>query len=357
MDQLKLVSKSFVRSWNHVKYQEKGEDRKVKELLTVRQRSFGQSLEQSIGQWRHRDRTWQLEMQCCNNERHERLYMTWLRQTSWLVKQEITPIWRWQWNHYLGTSWLYWYPVMLHGELNKILSSQAAYMICMTTQDVVDGHSVDVSPLKWKSYKQERQVNSTLAAETMAVSRGMAEACWMRFFFLEIMHSQFSLEEAKQLQHTIPVVTVTDNKPLFDFARNDVTVSQDKRLMIEMLLMRRDILKNNVVLRWIDTKTNACGLYDKNEGATIFATIHVDEWQIRHYARERYAWGKGKWSVAETIENWTKTGQFKMWYGDTYEEMMIFNMLFGGVTFSVSYATCVQKTGMLDMSKSSTFRP
>ena len=134
------------------------------------------------------------------------------------------------------------------------LSSQAAYMICMTTQDVVEGHSVDVSPLKWKSYKQERQVNSTLAAETMAVSRGMAEACWMRFFFLEIMHSKFSLEEAKQLQHTIPVVTVTDNKPLFDFARNDVTVSQDKRLMIEMLLMRRDILKNNVVLRWIDTK-------------------------------------------------------------------------------------------------------
>ena len=63
------------------------------------------------------------------------------------------------------------------------LSSQAAYMICMTTQDVVNGHSVHVSPLKWKSYKQERQVNSTLAAETMAVSRGMAEACWMRFFF------------------------------------------------------------------------------------------------------------------------------------------------------------------------------
>ena len=134
------------------------------------------------------------------------------------------------------------------------LSSQAAYMICMTTQDVVNGHSVHVSPLKWKSYKQERQVNSTLAAETMAVSRGMAEACWMRFFFLEIMHSDFSLEEAKGLQHRIPVVAVTDNKPLFDFARNDVTVSQDKRLMIEMLLMRRDISRNNVLLRWIDTR-------------------------------------------------------------------------------------------------------
>ena len=134
------------------------------------------------------------------------------------------------------------------------LSSQAAYMICMTNQEVLGGNSVNVSPLKWKSYKQERQVNSTLAAETMAVSRGMAEACWMRFFFLEITNHEFSLENAKQLQHQIPVVAVTDNKPLYDFARNDVTVSQDKRLMIEMLLMRRDILKNNVVLRWIDTK-------------------------------------------------------------------------------------------------------
>ena len=49
-------------------------------------------------------------------------------------------------------------------------------------------------------------------------------------------------------------MAVTDNEPDFDFARNDATVSQDKRLMIEMLLMRRDILRNNVVLRWIDTK-------------------------------------------------------------------------------------------------------
>ena len=36
-------------------------------------------------------------------------------------------------------------------KLALLAPCQDAYMICMATQDVVDGHSVNVSALKWKS--------------------------------------------------------------------------------------------------------------------------------------------------------------------------------------------------------------
>ena len=133
------------------------------------------------------------------------------------------------------------------------LSSQGAYMICATERDIETGQPTKVSPLKWKSYKQERQVNSTLAAETIAVSRGMSEAGWVRQFFLEMTQPSYTLETAEQCQQQIPIYIVTDNKPLFDFCHNDVTVAQDKRLMIELLLIRRDLARNNVCLRRVET--------------------------------------------------------------------------------------------------------
>ena len=127
-------------------------------------------------------------------------------------------------------------------------------MICTTERKVKQGGVTTVSPLKWKSYKQERQVNSTLAAELLAVSKGMSEAMWMRYFFLEMLEKNFSLQRAHEFQSKIEIVAVTDNKPLYDFANGDSSVGQDKRLMIELLLMRRDLKVNNVILRWIDTK-------------------------------------------------------------------------------------------------------
>ena len=133
------------------------------------------------------------------------------------------------------------------------LKSQGAYMICATTKDVEKGHAVTVSPLKWKSQKQERAVSSTLAAELLTVSKGVAEATWMRHFFCEAMVENYDLTIDEQKFTSIPIVAVTDNKPLYDHIHADHGICQDKRLAIEILLLRRDVRKYNVVLRWIDT--------------------------------------------------------------------------------------------------------
>ena len=133
------------------------------------------------------------------------------------------------------------------------LRSQGAYMVCATSKAMLTGKTTILSPLKWKSQKQERAVSSTLAAELLTVSKGVAECTWSRQFFLEASYEDYSLDTAQAYQDKIHIIAVTDNKPLHDHARSDQGIVQDKRLAIEMLLLRRDLLKNAVTLRWIDT--------------------------------------------------------------------------------------------------------
>ena len=133
------------------------------------------------------------------------------------------------------------------------LRSQGAYMVCATSRAMLTGKTTVVSPLKWKSQKQERAVSSTLAAELLTVSKGVAECTWSRQFFLEASYEDYSLDTAQGYQDKIHIIAVTDNKPLHDHARSDQGIVQDKRLAIEMLLLRRDLLRNAVILRWIDT--------------------------------------------------------------------------------------------------------
>ena len=134
------------------------------------------------------------------------------------------------------------------------LKSQGAYMVCATREKIKEGGNTCVSPLKWKSQKQERAVSSTLAAELLTVSKGVAEASWTRQFFLEVKDNNYNLENALNQTPKIPIIAVTDNKPLYDHIHGDHNVCQDKRLAIEILLLRRDIEKYGVCLRWIDTK-------------------------------------------------------------------------------------------------------
>ena len=56
------------------------------------------------------------------------------------------------------------------------LRSQGAYMICATTGEMQRGAHTAVSPLRWKSQKQERAVGSTLAAELLTISKGAMDA-------------------------------------------------------------------------------------------------------------------------------------------------------------------------------------
>ena len=49
------------------------------------------------------------------------------------------------------------------------------------------------------------------------------------------------------------IVTI-DNRPIYDHTCGDGIVVKDKRMAVDMLIVRRDTRKNNIVLRWVESK-------------------------------------------------------------------------------------------------------
>ena len=134
------------------------------------------------------------------------------------------------------------------------LTSQAGYMVCFSEKKINDGLVAKFSPLRWKSYKQDRHTQSTLGAELMGLSRAIAEAEWLRSLMAEAIHEQHDMARDKEFREKIPMTVTIDNKPIFDHTCGDGVVVKDKRMAIEMLIVRRDIRLNNITLRWVETK-------------------------------------------------------------------------------------------------------
>ncbi|CAE7199062.1 RE1 [Symbiodinium sp. CCMP2592] len=131
--------------------------------------------------------------------------------------------------------------------------SQAGYMIASCDERLAQGKWGTFSILRWKSFKQDRQTHSTLGAELLALSRGLAEARWVRSMWCEAVHSSYRLEDDAKWSHNVPITAVIDCKPVYDHARSSTVSLKDKRMAIEMLLLKKDIGKYNISLRWMAT--------------------------------------------------------------------------------------------------------
>lgn len=65
-----------------------------------------------------------------------------------------------------------------------------------------------------------------------------------------------------------------DNKPIYDHSIGDGVVVKDKRMAIDMLIVRRDIRKNHIVLKWVDRKHMLVDCLTKLDAPVAFL-LHV----------------------------------------------------------------------------------
>eukprot|EP00435_Cladocopium_sp_Y103_P072500 s192_g40.t1 len=133
------------------------------------------------------------------------------------------------------------------------LKSQAGYFTFFGTKQMLQGGKTFLSPLRWKSFKQERHTQSTLGAELMALARGISEANWLRSLLGEALHKNYCLEKDRRYREVFPLCIVIDNRPIFDHVVGDGVVIKDKRMAVDMLIVRRDIREENICLRWVET--------------------------------------------------------------------------------------------------------
>ena len=134
------------------------------------------------------------------------------------------------------------------------LGNQAGYFTMLAHRDIDLKVWATVSPMRWKSYKLDRKTPSTLGAELIAVSRAIAEGNWLRSMLAEAIYSEYTLQNDHFFRERIKLLVLVDCKPIFDHVKGEQTVIKDKRLAIEMLIVRRDLRNQNSELRWIDTR-------------------------------------------------------------------------------------------------------
>ena len=143
-------------------------------------------------------------------------------------------------------------------------ASQGAYGVLCYDEDVATLGSGVGNLIHWKSGKIHRVVNSTLAAETQALSRTVS-------VYAELTDPKFKLEEwqaaaRKRRMHALtkdnpePVLKkglcVVDAKSLFDhLVKETVGATEDRRTAIEMQVIRQSQRQErqsagSLTLRW-----------------------------------------------------------------------------------------------------------
>ena len=134
------------------------------------------------------------------------------------------------------------------------LGSQAGYMTLLGHKDLLNGKWAPISPMRWKSYKLERKTQSTLGAELMSAARAVAEANWVRSLIAEARFPHYQLQSDQTLREQVQLVVAVDNKPVYDHVHGDGIAVRDKRLAIDMLMLRKELRASNTTLRWVDTR-------------------------------------------------------------------------------------------------------
>ena len=137
------------------------------------------------------------------------------------------------------------------------------------------------SIMRWKSYKQDRQTHSTLGAELLSLSRGLAEARWVRSMWCEAVYEGYELKDDFKWSTGIPITAVIDCKPVYDHAHSSTVAIKDKRMAIEMLLLKEDVSKYNVHLRWMATRQMIVDVLTKRGAPmNLFRKVVKDGWFI-----------------------------------------------------------------------------
>ena len=93
------------------------------------------------------------------------------------------------------------------------------------------------APIQWQSKRIRRVAKSTLAAECLAMEDAVDAAFYLKCILLEIL--QLSVEN-------IRVECFIDNKSLYDNLHSSTNVKEEKRLILDIALIKEMLQKNEI---------------------------------------------------------------------------------------------------------------
>jgi len=116
-----------------------------------------------------------------------------------------------------------------------------------------------------KAGRVKRVCRSTLAAETFSCSDAVAAGTWLRGVLDEILDGKRPSRAGDAYGGRRNVVVVVDAKALFDTVTKDkASTGGDKRVAVELSLLREEVQRDRVQIRWIPTKQNIADIMTKD---------------------------------------------------------------------------------------------
>ena len=132
----------------------------------------------------------------------------------------------------------------------------AGHVLLATTEVLLKHDVAPVSLLDWRAHSIKRKVNSTLSAETEAVKAGLGRALHARKLFVSMLDPTWSpkVEDEDPRTCGIKVAEVTDCASLYDNITSNVRPPTEERDRIPVLIIKEDLKKKDVEIRWSPTK-------------------------------------------------------------------------------------------------------
>ena len=173
--------------------------------------------------------------------------------------------------------------------------SQGGHCIVAFDQCTHDGAAATCNVLYWKSGRIHRVVNSTLAAESMSLSRGLGDLAWSVTVFNEMMRAHFDLKEweleLKQrrlcalpgFNSEAKNLCVVDAKSLYDhLCQETCGHTADRRTAIEMQVIRQTLTEVGARVRWVDHNRMLVDCLTKVGGNVepLFHVLESGRWSI-----------------------------------------------------------------------------
>ena len=117
--------------------------------------------------------------------------------------------------------------------------------------EVTDGQLS--APVEWQSKRLRRVPKSTLAAETIAMVEGVECGYLASKLISEIVYNNTK---------SIPVEVVTDNMSLYEAAHSTTSI-QDRRLRVELAILRECISKDEIHMKWVRSELQLADCFTK----------------------------------------------------------------------------------------------
>ncbi len=158
--------------------------------------------------------------------------------------------------------------------VRKDLASQGGYLVMLTDKQVLHGKKMKYSVLSWKSFKLPRVCRSSLSAESQAMAGALEEVLMVKTFLKMLMNPGLSVRRAQE-SLDMPCAIVTDCKALYDtIRRENIQSSLDKRVAIEVLVIRDMMKQVKADLRWVSSERQyADGLTKVGSRQTMVDTL------------------------------------------------------------------------------------